>query len=82
MDSDSNYHVVRCHVIGVLEMEDDGEMDWKLIGRPTFSYKKNVIDIHNVNESFLDIIKNFLNTIKIWKAKKLKLEIGCQEIKQ
>ena len=32
--------VVRCHVVGVLEMEDDGEMDWKIIGRSSFIQKK------------------------------------------
>ena len=51
--------VVRCHVVGVLEMEDDGEMDWKIIGRFVTSYKKSIVDIHNINESFLEMAKNF-----------------------
>ena len=65
--------IVRCHIIGVLEMEDDGDMDWKIMGRPTFSYKKNVIDIHNINESFLDMTKNFFQHYKDLEGKSVKI---------
>ena len=65
--------VVSCHVIGVLEMEDDGEMDWKLIGRPVTSPKKNVVDIHNVNESFLAQAKNFFQHYKDLDGKTVKI---------
>ena len=65
--------VVRCHVIGVLEMEDGGEMDWKLIGRPTTSYKKSVVDIHNINAPFLAQAKNFFQHYKDLDGKKVKI---------
>ena len=65
--------VVRCHVIGVLEMEDDGEMDWKVIGRPVTSYKKSINDIHNINESFLEMAKNFFQHYKDLEGKAVKI---------
>jgi|TARA_B110000495_G_scaffold144115_1_gene127049 inorganic pyrophosphatase len=65
--------VVRCHVVGVLEMEDDGEMDWKIIGRPTTSPKKSIMDIHNINESFLAQAKNFFQHYKDLESKEVKI---------
>lgn len=65
--------VVRCNVVGVLEMEDNGEMDWKVIGRPVTSYKKNIKDIHNINESFLEMAKNFFQHYKDLEGEKVKI---------
>ena len=53
-------------------MEDDGEMDWKLIGRPSTSYKKNIVDIHDINESFLEMSKNFFQHYKDLEGKRVK----------
>ena len=65
--------VVRCHIIGVLEMEDGGEMDWKLLGRPAWAHEKNIKDIHNVNKSFLDMAKNFFQHYKDLEGKQVKI---------
>jgi len=65
--------VVECDVIGVLEMDDDGEKDWKLIGRPTFSHEKGITDIHTVNKSFLDMAKNFFQHYKDLEGKVVKI---------
>ena len=65
--------IVECNVIGVLEMEDDGEMDWKIIGRPTCSHEKGIRDIHNVNKSFLDMASNFFQHYKDLEGKSVKI---------
>lgn len=66
--------VVECDVIGVLEMDDDGEKDWKVIGRPKFAHEKGITDIHNVNKTFLDMAKNFFQHYKDLEGKVV--EIG------
>ena len=54
-------------------MEDNGEMDWKVIGRPVTSYKKSIKDIHNINESFLEMAKNFFQHYKDLEDEKVKI---------
>jgi len=65
--------VVRCHVVGILEMDDGGEKDWKVLGRPVSSPKRSIKDIHNVNESFLAMAKNFFQHYKDLDGKKVKI---------
>ena len=66
--------VLTCEVIGVLDMTDDGEKDWKVLARPTNSHKKGITDVHNVNGPFLDVAKNFFQHYK--DLEKKVVEIG------
>jgi len=65
--------VVECDVIGVLEMDDDGEKDWKILARPKWAHEKGVEDVHNVNKSFLDMAKNFFQHYKDLEGKVVKI---------
>ena len=48
-------------------------MDWKVIGRPVTSYKKSIVDIHNINESFLEMATNFFQHYKDLEGKSVKI---------
>lgn len=66
--------VLACEVIGVLDMTDGGEKDWKVLARPVKSHKKGITDVHNVNGPFLDVAKNFFQHYK--DLEKKVVEIG------
>ena len=44
-----------------------------MIGRPVTSYKKSIVDIHNINESFLKWQKTFFSTTKTFEGKTVKI---------
>jgi inorganic pyrophosphatase len=50
--------LVECNVLGVLDMIDKGEKDWKVIAAPT-SHIKNYKDISDIDDTFLKVCKNF-----------------------
>ena len=66
--------VLTCEVIGVLDMNDGGEKDWKILARPTKSHKNGITDVNNVNGPFLDVAKNFFQHYK--DLEKKVVEIG------
>jgi inorganic pyrophosphatase len=55
--------LVECTVIGALDMVDDGDKDYKILGVPTSSIKKKH-DIHQVSKLFRDVTKNFFQHYK------------------
>lgn len=50
--------VLEAKVLGVLDMEDEGEKDYKIIAVPNF-YTRKYSNIKDVEDSFLKIAKNF-----------------------
>lgn len=62
--------VVECKVIGVLDMEDEGEKDYKILGVPT-SHVRRYNTLSNVDDLFLDITKNFFLHYKDLNNKKV-----------
>jgi inorganic pyrophosphatase len=50
--------VVECKVIGVLDMDDEGDKDYKILGVPT-SHVRRYNSLNNIDNLFLDITKNF-----------------------
>ena len=62
--------LVECRVIGVLDMDDDGDKDYKILGVPTSSIK-NKTDIHQISQLFLDVTKNFFQHYKDLSNKKV-----------
>ena len=62
--------LVECRVIGVLDMDDDGDKDYKILGVPTSGVKKKT-DIHQVSRLFLDVTKNFFQHYKDLSNKKV-----------
>lgn len=64
--------VVECQVLGVLDMEDEGEKDYKIIGVPT-SHIRTYTNIKDVDPLFLDICKNFFLHYKELNKKKVKV---------
>jgi inorganic pyrophosphatase len=50
--------VVQCKIIGVLDMTDEGDKDYKLLGVPT-SHVRRYNTLKNIDPLFLDISKNF-----------------------
>lgn len=50
--------VVETKVLGYLDMEDEGYKDYKIVGVPNF-YTRKYCNITDLEESFLQIAKNF-----------------------
>jgi len=50
--------VVEAKVLGVLDMEDEGAKDYKIISVPNF-YARKYTGLKDVEDSFLEISKNF-----------------------
>ncbi len=55
--------LVECKVIGVLDMVDSGQKDWKVLGVPT-SHIKEYNDLSDIDPIFLKIAKNFFSHYK------------------
>ena len=55
--------LVECTVIGVLDMEDDGDKDYKILAAPT-SHIKQYNSIRQVDQLFLKVTKNFFEHYK------------------
>ena len=50
--------VVEAKVLGVLDMEDEGAKDYKIISVPNF-YTRKYFGLKDIEDSFLEISKNF-----------------------
>jgi len=55
--------VVNTKVLGVLDMDDEGAKDYKIIGVPTH-YSKKYFNLNSLEPSFLQIAKNFFSHYK------------------
>jgi inorganic pyrophosphatase len=55
--------VVECRVLGVLDMDDDGKKDYKILGVPT-SHVRPYFGIQDIDPLFLEICKNFFQHYK------------------
>lgn len=55
--------LVECNVIGMLDMEDDGEKDYKILGCPT-SHIKEYTTLDDIDSLFLKVTKNFFEHYK------------------
>jgi inorganic pyrophosphatase len=64
--------VVECKVIGVLDMDDDNEKDYKILGVPT-SHVRNFNSMRRIDSLFLDISKNFFAHYKDLNNKKVEV---------
>lgn len=66
-----NQSLVRCHPIGVITMEDSGEMDEKIIalpfGDPTYAHYKS---IHDLPAHITDEMEHFFTVYKELEGKK------------
>lgn len=62
--------LVECIVIGALDMEDDGEKDYKIVARPKSSMWIPK-DIHGLRQDFMQITKNFFEHYKDLDRKKV-----------
>lgn len=66
-----NQSLVRCHPIGVITMEDSGEMDEKIIalpfGDPTYAHYKS---IHELPQHITDEMEHFFMVYKELEGKK------------
>jgi inorganic pyrophosphatase len=64
--------LVECRVVGVLDMEDDGEKDYKIVGVPT-SHVRKYYGLKNLDPMFLKIAKNFFQHYKDLNNKEVKV---------
>ena len=55
--------VVECRVLGVLDMDDDGDKDYKVLAVP-ISTRKRFRNLNDVDALFLRICKNFFSHYK------------------
>ena len=55
--------LVECKVIAVLDMEDDGDKDYKILGVPT-SHVRRHSSLRNIDPMFLKIASNFFSHYK------------------
>ena len=55
--------VVHAKVIGCLDMEDEGEKDYKIISVPSF-YGSQFSSLSDLDKTFLDVCKNFFSHYK------------------
>lgn len=62
--------LVECNVIGVLDMDDEGDKDYKILGVPTSAVKRKH-DIHEMSRLFLDVTRNFFQHYKDLSKKKV-----------
>lgn len=64
--------LVECKVIGVLDMEDDGEKDYKILGVPT-SHVRRHYNLKSIDPMFLKIASNFFAHYKDLSKKQVKV---------
>ena len=64
--------LVECKVLGLLDMEDEGEKDYKIIGVPT-SHIRRYCSLKNIDKMFLKISKNFFQHYKDLNNKEVKV---------
>ena len=64
--------LVECKVIGVLDMDDDGEKDYKILGTPT-SHIRNYESLDDIDSLFLEVCKNFFQHYKELNFKKVEI---------
>jgi len=64
--------LVECRVIGVLDMEDEGFKDYKILCAPT-SHIKKYRSLKDIDPNFLKICKNFFSHYKDLNDKKVKV---------
>ncbi len=55
--------VVDCKIVGVLDMDDEGQKDYKILGVPT-SHIRPYLGIQDIDPLFLQISKNFFQHYK------------------
>ena len=55
--------VVECQVLGCLDMTDDGEQDYKIVGIPT-CHSKHYTRLEDLNHDWLKIAENFFRHYK------------------
>ena len=64
--------LVECKVIAVLDMEDDGEKDYKILGVPT-SHVRRHYNLKSLDPMFLKIASNFFAHYKDLSKKQVKV---------
>ena len=64
--------LVECKVIGGLDMEDEGEKDYKILGVPT-SHIRRYSALKNIDPLFLKIASNFFQHYKDLNNKDVKV---------
>lgn len=64
--------LVECRVIGVLDMEDDGFKDFKILGAPV-SHIKEYRSLKDIDPNFLKICQNFFSHYKDLNNKEVKV---------
>ncbi len=64
--------IVEARVVGVLDMEDEGDKDYKVLAAPT-SHVKRYSDISDIDPQFLKICKNFFSHYKDLNNKNVKV---------
>lgn len=67
--------VVETKVLGYLDMEDEGDKDYKIVGVPNF-YTKKYSNLKDLEESFLQIAKNFFAHYKDLSMSGEKVKVG------
>lgn len=66
--------VVQSKVLGVLDMDDEGDKDYKIIAVPNF-YTRKYSKLNDLEESFLQISKNFFAHYKDLSMKGEKVQV-------
>ena len=66
--------VVESKVLGVLDMDDEGEKDYKIIAVPNF-YTRKYFKLNDLEDSFLQISKNFFAHYKDLSMKQEKVKV-------
>jgi inorganic pyrophosphatase len=64
--------LVECKVIGMLDMEDDGEKDYKILGVPV-SHVRRYYSLKQIDPMFLKIASNFFAHYKDLNGKEVKV---------
>ena len=62
--------LVETRVLGILDMDDDGEKDYKVVGVP-ISTRRRYRNLQDVDSLFLRVCKNFFNHYKDLENKKV-----------
>ena len=55
--------LVECEVVGVMDMIDDGDLDYKILGVPV-SHIKKINNIDQIDPAFLKVTQNFFSHYK------------------
>ena len=64
--------LVDCLVVGVLDMEDDGDKDYKILGAPV-SHIKEYNELGDIDSLFLKVTQNFFAHYKDLNNKMVKI---------